>query len=185
MESRAHDGAGSEPHAGRPVVARWTGVLVDDAQEQRFRASGQRVLRRDVQVVCAAGLVYNAWAVLDQVQQAGGLSAALGGLVTSAVLLTAATAAIIAVRASRTWTAAASVLVAGVVLCTAVTVVSILTGALTPLTPLNAVLIAVMTVVVLHPHAQLQLVLTACVTLAWTAASTGAVALAPPRPTTR
>lgn len=58
---------------------------------------------------------------------------------------------------------------------TAVTVASILVGAITPL---NAVLIAVMTVAVLYLHAQLPLVLMACLTLSWTAASTGAVAVA-------
>ncbi|MEH3078999.1 MAG: GGDEF domain-containing protein [Quadrisphaera sp.] len=175
MESRAHDGAGSEPNAGRPVVARWTGVLVDPAQEQRFRATGQRVLRRDVQVVSAAVLVYNAWSVLNQVLQAGGVAPALGGMVTNAVLVVAAVVAIIVARASGTWASAAAVLVTGVALYTAVTVASVLAGAITPL---NAVLISVMTVAVLYLHAQLPLVLTACVTLSWTAASTGAVAAA-------
>lgn len=113
MESRAHDGAGSEPHSGRPVVARWTGVLLDPAQEQRFRETGRRVLRRDVQVVSAAVLVYNGWSVLNQVQQAGGVVPALGGMVTNAVLVVAAVVAIFVARVSRTWAAAAAVLVTG------------------------------------------------------------------------
>ncbi|PWJ50630.1 diguanylate cyclase (GGDEF) domain-containing protein [Quadrisphaera granulorum] len=174
MESRAHPGAGSATSAGRTVVSRWTGVLVDPAQEQRFRATGQPILRRDVQVVSAAVLLYNVWSVADQVHRAGGVGAALHGMITNAVLLVAAVAAITIARTTRTYRAAVWVLVAGVVLYTGATVAAVLAHTLPPL---NAVLIAVMTVAVLYLHAQLPLVVTASLTLFWTVASTGAVAV--------
>jgi len=160
--------------SGRPDVTRWRAVLADPEREARFRAARAPVMRRDVQVVAAAVAAYNLWYAAAELLAATGLRQALGQVANNAVLLLACVVVVVAVRRSRTWRGAASLLVAGVGVYTAVTVWGVLAHAFSPQ---NAVLIVVMSSAVLYLHAQMPLVVTACVNLGWTVVSTTAVAV--------
>lgn len=156
-------------------MTRWTAVLVDRAQEERFRAARARVLRRDVQVVSAAVFLYNLYAAADDLVLATGPQDALGRLANNAVLLVACVVTVLVVRSSRTWRSAAASLVAGVVVYAAVMV----WGVVAPLfSPQDAVLLAVMSSAVLYLHAQLPLLATAALNLGWMVVSTSSTALA-------
>jgi diguanylate cyclase (GGDEF)-like protein len=156
-------------------VTRWTAVLADAQQEQRFRAARAHVMRRDVQVVAVAVLAYNAWSVVEKARAAAGARELLAGSVNNAVLLVACALTVLLVRRTRTWAAAAALLVCGVLTYTAVNVWSVSTHVFGPQ---SAVLIAVISVAVLYLHAQLPPAATACLTVGWTLSSCAAIAVA-------